>query len=250
MISSSFIILERVGFVTERKLWRCGIRTWDDFIGADRIERISQFRKEIYDEELLRAKRNLEIKKVQYFSKNLHKREHWRLYEKFKRDAVFFDIETTGLNPERSKITTVSLYDGKNLKTLVHGHDLTRENLKREFERCKLLVSFYGSVFDLPFIEKKFGIKLDLPHFDLCFASRRLGLKGGLKVCEKIYRISRAEEVRGIDGLEAVRLWHRYERGSLKALRKLIKYNQEDTKNLLPFAEIVYKKLYERIFRF
>ena len=34
--------------------------------------------------------------------------------------------------------------------------------------------------FDLPYIRAKFpSVVLDHPHFDLCFAARRLGYKGG-----------------------------------------------------------------------
>jgi hypothetical protein len=40
-----------------------------------------------------------------------------------------------------------------------------------------------------------------------------------------------------VDGFEAVRLWHRYRRGDLAALEKLILYNLTDVVNLVELAE-------------
>ena len=42
----------------------------------------------------------------------------------------------------------------------------------------------------------------------------------------------RDEQVKNVDGFEAVRLWRRYQRGDEKALETLLIYNKEDIVNL------------------
>jgi len=60
----------------------------------------------------------------------------------------------------------------------------------------------------------------------------QLGYKGGLKKIEHCLGLSRMEEVAGMQGSEAVTLWHKYKQGDKQALNKLINYNIEDIVNL------------------
>ena len=83
----------------------------------------------------------------------------------------------------------------------------------------------------------------DVPHFDTCFAARRLGLRNGLKRLETVLGIDRDQTVRGMNGYDAVKLWEYAKRGSNEALNLLITYNKEDTVNLFVIAEILYRKL-------
>jgi uncharacterized protein YprB with RNaseH-like and TPR domain len=69
-------------------------------------------------------------------------------------------------------------------------------------------------------------------HLDLRFILARLGYRGGLKRIESLFGITRAPEVAGFDGFDAVLLWERFQRGDLTALELLLKYNQEDVLNL------------------
>jgi hypothetical protein len=84
-----------------------------------------------------------------------------------------------------------------------------------------------------------------MPHFDLCYGARRVGLKGGLKRLEEIIGVARDHEVSGMDGYHAVLLWQEWLRGKSKALDLLVRYNREDTVNLLPLAERIYRMLRE-----
>ena len=96
----------------------------------------------------------------------------------------------------------------------------------------------------MPFILRSFsGVRFDIPHFDLCFAAKRLGLEGGLKKLEQSLGIIRDESVQGLDGYDAVKLWDAYRRGSHDALDRLIAYNREDTVNLMHIASIFYDRL-------
>ncbi|HEB01628.1 MAG TPA: exonuclease, partial [Nitrospirae bacterium] len=105
---------------------------------------------------------------------------------------------------------------------------------------------FYGSVFDVPFMEKTLpGFRLGVLHFDLCFGLKRLGIKGGLKRIEGKFGIARDGDVEGMDGYAAVHLWHRAKRGDSRALDLLVKYNREDTVNLWRIAHKTYRMLRE-----
>jgi len=246
MITSTFTILEGVGEKTERRLWRAGLLTWSDFLGARDIPGISLDRKGFYDYELLWAGEELEKRNSRYFLGRLERREHWRLYETFKKEVLFLDIETAGLSPQSSEITIVGLYDGERMRALVRGIDLSEEALAEEISRYRMLVTFYGGAFDLPFLLHKFpNLDLHLPHFDLCFTGRRVGLKGGLKNVEMQLGIRRDWEIQGLDGYDAVKLWYAYESGSSEALELLLKYNEADTSSLPHIAEEVYRRLRE-----
>ena len=50
--------------------------------------------------------------------------------------------------------------------------------------------------------------------------------------------LDRDPAIQGVDGFEAVRLWHRYRRGDRNALERLILYNLTDVANLVELAEI------------
>ncbi|MBI5212250.1 MAG: ribonuclease H-like domain-containing protein, partial [Nitrospirae bacterium] len=98
--------------------------------------------------------------------------------------------------------------------------------------------------FDVPFLLRSLpGVRFDIPHFDLCFAARRLKINGGLKKLETMFGIERDETVKGMDGYEAVKLWEAYRKGSLEARELLLTYNREDTINLLKLADILYQRL-------
>jgi hypothetical protein len=111
-----------------------------------------------------------------------------------------------------------------------------------------MIVTFNGSCFDLPFISSKFNMKFDQLHIDLRFASKKLGYSGGLKNIEKQCNLKRSDETDGLDGFEAVRLWHRYLKGDDDSLKLLTKYNSEDVINLEALGHIVYDGLKEKTF--
>jgi uncharacterized protein YprB with RNaseH-like and TPR domain len=245
MIRNTFSILNGIGEKLERRLWRDGILTWSDFIDAGDICFISPERKVSFDRTLSTAARKLQEGDATFFAKSIRRREHWRLFEIFRDNAVYLDIETNGLQPGRGGIVTVvGLYDGFDWTSLVAGENLSADSLNRALSGYKCLVTFYGASFDIPFLQRSFAeVRFDIPHFDLCFAAKRVGISGGLKKIERLFEIERSEEVRGMDGYDAVRLWEMAKRGNDEAKRLLLSYNREDTVNLHAIADIFYRRL-------
>jgi len=200
MIQNSFIILEKVGQKKERKLWEQGITTWEMFLKAKKISGIASDKKSYYDRKIKKAKENLYALNSAYFCRLMPRAEHWRLYSFFREEAIFLDIETSGL-ADNSGITVIGMSDGIKTKTMIRGINLDFGLLKKELEKYKLIVTFNGSVFDLPFIKKRHGnILPEIPHFDLRFACARIGLNSGLKETEKALGIKLLEVTTGGKG--------------------------------------------------
>jgi len=237
-VENSFIPVEGVGETTERRLWEQGITHWDDFdpdaVGQTTGQRIQSF----IDE----GRRHLDDGNAAFFGQTFPSAEQWRLFETFRDRACFFDIETTGLDEHRNKVTTVSARIGGETRTLVQGRDLHADALADLFGDADLLVTFNGKRFDVPFLEANFDITLsDRPHLDLMYPCRRVNLTGGLKTIEQEIGIDRDRP--DISGKEAVDLWYQYERGDESALETLVSYNREDVENLEPLTERVNDRL-------
>ncbi len=184
---------------------------------------------------------------IGYFSERLPPGETWRLFDAFRHRAVYLDIETSGDDQWNNEITVIGLYDGRNTQTFVSGKNL--EAFEMAIADYDLVITFNGACFDLPFIKRSFpGISLPKGHIDLRFVLKKLGLSGGLKKIERDTAITRCDDIDGVDGFEAVRLWQRYQWGDEKALETLITYNNADIMNLEPLMELAYGKLKSRVF--
>jgi hypothetical protein len=157
---------------------------------------------------------------------------------------AYLDIETTGLSRHYDDITVVGIYLTRNVKhELIQlvGEEVTSANILSVLEKVDKVFTYNGSRFDFPFIECRLGVNLEshLSHCDLMYDCWRKNLRGGFKAVERQLGIPR--QLTGIDGFEAVRLWRRYVNdGDRDALVLLLKYNEEDVKNL----KILKEKLY------
>ncbi|WP_290818880.1 ribonuclease H-like domain-containing protein [Halovivax sp.] len=241
-IENSFIPVRGVGETTERRLWAEGVTHWDDFDGrvvgpavADRIERFIETGRERIDRG-----------DYAYFAETLPSGSRWRLYENVADDACYLDIETTGLDASRDVVTTVSVHRAGETTTFVREDDLSVDALTGALEGASLLVTFNGRRFDVPFLETRFDLELTVPHLDLMYPCRTIGLTGGLKRIERDLDIDR--DTPDITGRDAVRLWHEYERGDDEALETLIRYNRADTVNLERLATEVTDRLHDEVF--
>jgi uncharacterized protein len=246
MIKQSFIFLDKVKDKTEKNIWNQGIDNWDSFISAKKVEGISNFRKKYYDRQLLKARNELYSLNSEYFMK-LPQSEMWRLYGFFRDSVVFLDIETSGVG-KKDDITVIGLYDGIDTKTMIKGVNMDFYSLKRELSRYKLIVTFNGSTFDIPFIKKRYPNLLPpIPNFDLRVACNRVGLKGGLKDIEKEFGIKRNKAIEKMYGGDVLLLWKMFRAsGDDYYLRLLVEYNEDDVFNLKKIADYVYDKLKDK----
>jgi len=249
MITNSFIFLERIGNKLEQNIWKNGIDNWENFLERNKIKGLSKHRKLYYDRKILNARKALYNFDSSYFLDLLPTSEMWRLYDFFREDAVFLDIETTGLSKNENDITVFGLYDGINTKIMIKGINFDCNELKKELQKYKLIVTFNGASFDIPFIEKIYPNLLPkIPNFDVKSATDKLNLKGGLKNIEKILGIKRTPIVEKFYGGDALTLWKMYRAtGDEHYLNLLVEYNEFDVINLKIVAEHCVNKMKEKI---
>jgi hypothetical protein len=229
MLTKTFCHVDGVSQKTEELLWNLGISSWEDFLERmDELEMISELTRRKIHSQLIFSQEALQKKDFGYFKRVLPEKEHWRLVGHAK--IAFVDIETTGLSRWSDELTMIGIYDDEGVFTYIKGQNL--EEAKEKLKDYDILVSFNGKQFDLPFIEYKFKEKYDCVHLDLRFLLKQFGYKGGLKVIERELGIQRGDEVKDVNGFEAVRLWKKYERGCRESLALLIQYNREDIVNL------------------
>jgi len=230
MLKNSFIHIPGIGAVTEQRLWDAGITDWGNSLEDNMSASISPGRKSSIirgvEESILRLNKC----DPAFFSNQLPVNQSWRLFPEFRESTVYLDIETTGLERDYCDITSIALYDGAIIKTYIHGKNL--DDFVDDIQGYNVIVTYNGKSFDVPFIENYFGIRLDHAQIDLRYVLGSLGLKGGLKGCERQLGMDRGD-LSDVDGFFAVLLWNEYQKsGNLKVLDTLLAYNVQDTVNL------------------
>ncbi len=217
------------GIKTEHRIWSSGVHCWDDLLSGG-LNRFSPMRREITKRSLEDSIEHLAKGNPTFFGNRLPSNQFWRFFPEFRQSVAYLDIETTGLDFCFHEITTIALYDGRSIFTYVQGQNL--DDFKKDIQRYKVLVTYNGRCFDIPFIKVQFCIPLNQVHIDLRYLLRSLGYTGGLKGCEKKAGIDRSQ-LEGIDGYFAVLLWDDYQRNrNEKALETLLAYNILDVVNL------------------
>jgi len=229
VLINTFQHIPGIGPKLEKRLWESGIRTWDDINLADSCK-LSSKKSQVIRKYLHESASHYAEYNPNYFTERLPAFLHWRLLPEFRNSIAYLDIETDGMSGPDGSITAIALYDGNQIHYYIQGETL--EYFKHEIRRYKVLVTYNGKCFDVPFIENYFGITLPLAQIDLRFVLGHLGYKGGLKQCEVALNIDRGN-LEGVKGQDAVWLWRDYQRnGNYKALETLLAYNIEDTVNL------------------
>ena len=242
MLSSSFLHIPGVGPKTERRIWDRGLLSWDDFLRDPEAAGLSGAMTRRIAEAAAESRERLRGDDHRFFARALARREHWRAFPEFSHRIAYLDIETTSL--EGDDVTLIGVYDGCDVRVYQKGVDLGE--FRRDIGRFGLIVTFFGSCFDLPFLRRRFPeVEFHQLHVDLCHVFRRLKLTGGLKRIEGALGIVRAPETEGLDGWDAVRLWREWERGSQEALDLLRAYNKEDVVNLELLMRHAYGRLRE-----
>jgi uncharacterized protein YprB with RNaseH-like and TPR domain len=243
LLEHTFIHIPGIGPKTEKLLWKRGILTWEDFLDHKKPilspDRDAVIRREL---EISLENRN----NLLFFADRLPQSDLWRVFESFKEEAVFLDIETSGGYQGLDEITLIGLYDGQKVQTFVNGHNL--EDFELAIASYSLVITFNGSCFDLPYLKRWFRhISLPPAHIDLRFVLKKMGLRGGLKAIEKQVGLSRDPMVEGMNGFDAVLLWKAYQWGDQSALERLILYNTMDIVQLKPLMELSVREMKKRL---
>ncbi len=235
MLENTFQFIPGVGPFLEKSLWERGIRSWRDFPGEGGAIALSAKRDPVAREWLARATAAAQAKELAALAALFPAREHWRLWRDYMGGACFFDIEADGTSLMAP--TVVSLFHTEGFELFAAGGAGAMrplEELPGALSRWPIWVTFNGSLFDVPVLERHLG-RLPRPalHLDLRFVCRRMGLRGGLKKIEEQLGFGRPAHLQGVDGMEAVALWSRFARErDLAALRRLVEYNLYDSMQL------------------
>ena len=240
-IKSTFLHLNKIGYKTERELWAKKIFNWNDYQKAYENDNLffDETSSVFYDS--LQA---FTTKDVDFFASRLPKNEYYRLALTFPEDVMFLDIETTGLSQYYDHITMIGWSIGQQYDFYIHG--INKENKFIDaLSKAKIIVTFNGSIFDVPFIKKNFSqIKVPECHIDLRFLSKKVGLSGGQKVIEEQIGFKRIKSLQNTDGFVATVLWDEYKWGKKAALEKLIAYNHSDVEGMKAILDYCIKQIY------
>lgn len=243
MLRKSFVHIPLVGEKREQYLWRKGLVDW-----YEAKERYSEIRipKKAFENikrEVDNSIEAYEAKDYSYFLNafNIKNAHLYRLYPYLKGKILYLDIETNMQHPVKESISVIGCYDGDSPKAFIQGRNL--DDFEEYIKDFSLIVTFNGTHFDIPFLEKSLNIEITMPHIDLRWALNRLGYEGGLKKIEKEAGLERPSEVCELDGYAAVILWDEYARGRGEDfLNTLVYYNMEDTINLEYLLYLVYNE--------
>ncbi len=237
MLKNTFLHIPGIGNITEGRLWEAGILNWDNFVDPYPL-RLSPNRTESLRRCLDESRKHLQNQNPNYFAGLLPSTLQWRLFPEFRQRTAYLDIETTGLDGYYNEITVIGLYDGTTISYYVKDQNL--DDFRNDIEKYKVVVTYNGKCFDIPFIRNNMGLPMDQAHIDLRYVLSSLGYTGGLKGCEIKAGIDRGK-LGGLDGYDAVLLWNDYQQtGNQKALETLLAYNGEDIVNLEALMVMAY----------
>ena len=241
MINECFQHCHGIGPKTEKILKSRGFITWEDCLqNPDKLP-VRGNRRKIFLESLKKSKNALENNNLSYLIKEYPAREHWRILGPHYSEATYFDIETTGISWYDSHTTLICAYHKGKLYEFLYNENL--DDFLQLVDESRLLVSFNGNSFDIPYLEKTFNIpQVNAPHIDLRWVAYHCGYSGGLKSIESELNVVRPDDVSDIDGFEAVNLYYRWQDGDENAKKYLTAYcNADVISTFLTTCEVLKK---------
>lgn len=162
---------------------------------------------------------------------------------------VYLDIETSSKKANEGIIVAIGLLT-RDEPDVRFADSLEEERkalewLREKLKDCEMLVTWYGSGFDIPFLTSRALIHnidlsrlTELPMLDLCEWSRANLLLSSyaLESVARFLGISKPTEFRGADVLTLFKL---VERGDLEARKLIVDHCKEDL--------LLLKRVYERL---
>jgi len=242
LLEATFLHAQGIGRTTEMRLWQAGARNWNTYLAApESAWPLTRAQRALLRPTVLESQWRLEQEDFRWFAERLPASEYWRAVPAFGHRLAFVDIETNG-GMDPNDLTVVGVFDGWRLRQYVRGQNL--EQFPEALQDAAILVTFFGSGFDLPFLRRAFP-HLPMPqmHVDLCFMLKKLGFRGGLKRIETQFGIQRSPQTTGLSGWDAVRLWREYRRGRESSLETLLAYNAEDVRNMTVLLSEGYRRM-------
>jgi hypothetical protein len=151
--------------------------------------------------------------------------------------SLYLDIETRWRN---SYITVVGFFHEDTGLVQHIWPELTAEGLADVLPDAERIYTYNGNNFDLKVMRQHLGIDL-LERYksrDLMYDCWSNNLKGGLKAVEEQLGIGR--EVKPLSNTEIQQCWTRWKHHQDEAaLKRLLKYNEEDVMNLVRLRELL-----------
>ncbi len=218
----------------ERQLWLAGVRSWDDVTASGEI--LAHRFDERLREGVAQSREHLLAGDLNYFANALATTEHWRLLPQVIDGAAYLDIEWA------HDVAVVGIMDARGIHCFIRGRDL--DDFPERARSWKALVTFNGTVFDLPILRRAFPSWTPPPvHIDLRHVFQKLRMPGGLKKVEPRFGLFRPPHLAQLSGTDALWLWEAQRQGDPVALRRLVEYNLYDVFHLKPLAELGYNSL-------
>ncbi|MGR3318129.1 MAG: ribonuclease H-like domain-containing protein [Candidatus Anammoxibacter sp.] len=231
MIDKTFIHCAGIGTVYEKKLYDAGFKDWKSVLkNPNDLPFNSKVAANLINE-LTKSTKALNEEDIRYLVKRFPVRDHWRILGHFFDKASYFDIETTDISFDNAIVTLIVCYHKGKLYRFVRDENL--DDFLGLLDDIELLVSFNGSSFDVPHVLNNYHLN-DIPcaHIDLRWQCYYCRYKHGLKNIEFEMGIQRPDDLQGMDGLEAVYLWHSWKNGDLESKKRLIRYCSADVLSL------------------
>jgi uncharacterized protein len=246
MLTRTFIHISGVGPKHEKRIWNDGIVCWDDML-RDR-DLFDDGPPPVIEQEITLSRTKLANGDARWFEQRLGPSESWRIAADFDDGRIaYLDIETDGGDSTAWRegqdspggTTVCAVWDGVEARVFLRDKDL--HQIPEYLSKYKVLCTFNGKAFDIPYLEGRFGKDFfSGAHLDLRPITTAVGLRGGLKKIEKQLGIERPASIRRYTGYDAVKLWGAYKRGRKDALEPLARYNLADAVNLQCLMRVAY----------
>lgn len=239
-LCQAFLHFPQVGTKRQQKMLSAGIASWQD-LPAECPATLTGLRS-AWPAIIAARQENLQAclaEDWQFFAQRLAGQERWRLLAAAWEQAVFLDIETTGLNYQ-PEVTVISCWDGRELRLFVRNENLA--DFLEYAAGVRLFVTFNGALFDLPVLRQEFHRPeiSAAAHLDMRWICRQAGYERGLKSVERQLAVQRPQDLQETNGEEAVYLWHHWHRHRLSSARqKLLRYCAADTIALQKVAALL-----------